>query len=75
MDWVAAITEWGAKQHVIKPKKDKLLKIGSTFVAGTVLHPGIRARHWMSGSMDASQSQFESAFYAGLEKWLNKYGR
>ena len=75
MHGVASITEWGSKQHIIGPKADKNMRIGKTFVAGTVMHPGVRAKHWMSGALQDTESRFEALFYTGLEKWLNKYGR
>lgn len=72
---LAMLLEGGAKAHKIAPRKKSVLRLGQRIVQGSVNHPGIKARHWMTGAFDSSRSTIESQFYIGLNKWIQKNGR
>lgn len=74
---LAWMLEAGTKPHKIAPRNrlKNFLQIGNRFIRGSVQHPGVRPRRWMSKAYDDASGQVETAFYNGLEKWLDKYGR
>lgn len=74
VDYIAWMLESGTKPHKIS-SKNNILKLGPRFLRGSIQHPGVRARYWMSGAFASASGQVESQFYVGLERYLDKNGR
>jgi len=78
MGWLANILDQGAKPHIIRPKARRRKSNSSAAVSfggrayRSVNHPGVRATNWMEKSFDRHSSGFESRFYQGLRKFIDK---
>jgi len=53
----AHIVEFGARQHIIRPRAKKALNLGGTFVAGAVEHPGVRPQPFMRPAADTKMPE------------------
>jgi hypothetical protein len=79
-----AIVVGGAKPHEESPrrigKRNKSGRMVLSFgpgkgaVSGPIQHPGARANPFMQRAIDATASQIEPLFYAGLAAFVNKQG-
>ena len=72
---VALWLEEGTKSHKISPDRYRGLYIGGRWVNRPVIHPGIRARRWISTAGESAASSVENTFYTSLDKQIDKYGR
>lgn len=71
---LALMLEGGTKVHKIS-SKNNILRIGRSFIARAIQHPGAQATNWIGGAFDSAASQVENQFYVGLEKWIKRNGR
>ena len=70
----AHIVEFGARPHVIRPRRKKSLQLGGHFVAGTVMHPGMTGNPFMLPAADATRSSAVAAVAAKIRERLAKLG-
>lgn len=70
----AHIAEFGAKPHVIRPRRKKSLQLGGHFIAGTVMHPGMTGQPFMLPAVDAKQGAAVAAVAAKIRERLAKLG-
>ena len=70
----AHMFEFGARPHVIRPRRKKSLQLGGNFVAGTVMHPGMQGQPFMRPAADAEQSAAVAAIAAKIRERLAKLG-
>jgi len=72
--FLARWAEGGTRPHVIKAKSNRgFLRFGGIF-AKKIKHPGVKPNRFIQRSMDKTTSMFQSRFYDGLSRYLNKYG-
>lgn len=70
---LANILEEGAKPHRIRPKTARgLLKLRGGLFARSVMHPGIRATHFMQRALQQVEPQIEDLFFKGVEARIGK---
>ena len=69
--WLATILEGGTKPHTLG-KPGRFIRVGGTYVWGRVKHPGTRPTMWMSKSFEGADEAFQTNFYNGLAKFLDK---
>jgi HK97 gp10 family phage protein len=66
--------EFGTLPHIIKASKLKrFLRIGNTFVGGTVEHPGQPARPWLRPAFDNSGAAVMARIKKRMQAGLAKY--
>jgi len=75
--WQISKLRWldqGTQQHEIKPKKGHYLNIQGHRVSGSVIHPGVKARHILQRAYSQHQGEFETLFSKGGARALRRYG-
>lgn len=69
----AHIVEFGARRHLIRPRAKKM-EIGGKFVAGEVVHPGVRAQPFMRPALDTKLPEAVDTIANYVRKRLAKEG-
>ena len=64
----AQIVEGGAKAHVIKPRRAKVLRFANGGYARRAMHPGQRAQHYIAAAIANSKGAVDDAFKAAIQR-------
>ena len=65
---------YGAKPHLIRAKKSKMLALKGGRFAKQVKHPGIKGRNYLQNVLEKNQPHMQSLFVKGVHAVLSKHG-
>jgi HK97 gp10 family phage protein len=72
--WYGRLEEFGTAPHVIRVRRGKALKIGSTYVK-EVQHPGAAAKPFMRPAFDTKKQEAVNVIALTLRKFIERYAK